>query len=82
MLQPVNYDSRPMFSNWGVTNPSDQPPSPFIQVAEIGVESQSNQQIPIVGITGENTTDPTLANLVDEQSKLANSSDLHVKDVF
>ena len=21
----VNYDSQPMFSNWGITNPSDQP---------------------------------------------------------
>ena len=57
-----------MFSNWGITNPSDQAPSPFIQVTEIGVESQTNQQIPIVGITGENTTDTTLAKLVDEQN--------------
>jgi len=66
----VNYDSQPMFSNWGITNPSDQPATPFIQVAEIGVESQSSQQIPITGITGVNTTDSTLANLVDEQNKL------------
>src|ERR1035437_7064255 len=66
----VNYDSQPMFSNWGVTNPSDQPLSPFIQVAEIGVESQTNQQIPIVAITGENTTDPTLGKLIDEQNNL------------
>ncbi len=66
----VNYDSQPMFSNWGVTNPTDQPLSPFIQVTEIGVENQTNQQIPIVSITGENTTDPTLGRLVDEQSKL------------
>ncbi len=66
----VNYDSQPMFSNWGVTNPSDQPATPFIQVAEIGVESQSSQQILITEITGVNTTDTTLANLVDEQNKL------------
>ena len=66
----VNYDSQPMFSNWGITNPSDQPLSPFIQVSEIGVESQTNQQIPITGITGENTTDTTLVKLVDEQSTL------------
>ena len=66
----VNYDSQPMFSNWGITNPSDQPATPFIQVTEIGVESQSSQQIPITGITGVNTTDSTLANLVDEQNKL------------
>jgi dolichyl-phosphate-mannose-protein mannosyltransferase len=66
----VNYDSQPMFSNWGVTNPTDQPLSPFIQIAEIGAESQTNQQIPIVAITGENTTDPTLGKLIDEQNKL------------
>ena len=66
----VNYDSQPMFSNWGITNPSDQPATPFIQVSEIGVESQNNQQIPITGITGENTTDTTLINMVDEQNKL------------
>ncbi len=66
----VNYDSQPMFSNWGITNPSDQPASPFIQISEIGIESMTNQQIPIVGITGENTTDATLGRLVDEQNKL------------
>ena len=69
-ITAVNYDSQPMFSNWGITNPSDQPLAPFIQVTEIGVESQTNQQIPIVGITGLNTTDATLGNLVDEQNKL------------
>ena len=69
-VQPVNYDSRPMFANWGITNPSDQQPSPFVQVTEIGLESQTNQQIPIVGITGENTTDATLVKLVDEQNSL------------
>lgn len=69
-VQPVNYDSQPMFANWGITNPSDQAPSPFIQVSEIGLESQSNQQIPIIGITDENTTDTTLVKLVDEQNSL------------
>ena len=69
-VSAVNYDSQPMFSNWGITNPSDQPATPFIQVSEIGVESQSNQQIPITAITGINSTDVTLNNLVDEQSKL------------
>ena len=56
-VSAVNYDSQPMFSNWGITNPSDKPATPFIQVSEIGVESQSNQQIPVTAITGENTTD-------------------------
>ncbi len=66
----VNYDSQPMFSNWGITNPSDKTPRHSYKSSEIGVESQSNQQIPITGITGVNTTDPTLVNLVDEQNKL------------
>jgi len=66
----VDYDSQPMFANWGITNPSDKPLSPFVQVTEIGLEDQNNQQIPIVGITGENTNDTTLANLVDEQNSL------------
>ena len=69
-VQPVNYDSNPMFSNWGITNPSDTKSSPFIQVSEIGLEDQSNQQIPIIGVTAGNNTDPTIVNLVDEQSSL------------
>ena len=69
-VYPTTYDSQPMFSNWGITNPSDQPASPFIQVSEIGIESQSNQQIPIVSITSGNATDPTLVKLVDEQNSL------------
>jgi dolichyl-phosphate-mannose--protein O-mannosyl transferase len=69
-VQPTLYNSQPMFANWGITNPSDQEPSPFIQVSEIGLQSQSNQQIPIIGITGENTSDPTLSKLVDEQNSL------------
>jgi dolichyl-phosphate-mannose-protein mannosyltransferase len=67
-VQPALYDSRPMFSNWGNTNPSDKEPEPFAEVIEIGVLSQSNQQIPITGITGENISDASLSKLVDEQS--------------
>ena len=63
------YDSRPDFY-WSVPNPSDQEPSPFIAVSEIGISNPVNQQIPIVGITGENGTDTTLDNLVDEQDSL------------
>ena len=66
----VNYDSQPMFANWGITNPSDKLPAPYIQVSEIGLESQTNQQVSIVGITGENTTNATLTKLVDEQNSL------------
>jgi dolichyl-phosphate-mannose-protein mannosyltransferase len=63
------YDSRPDFY-WSVPNPSDQEPSPFIEVSEIGVADQNEQQIPIVGVTGENNTDASLLRLIDEQSIL------------
>ena len=63
------YDSRPDFY-WSVPNPTDRLPSPFIEVSEIGVSNPNNQQIPIVGITGENNTDATLPKLVDEQGSL------------
>ena len=63
------YDSRPDFY-WSVPNPSDQQPSPFIAVSEIGISNPVNQQIPIVDITDENGTDATLDNLVDEQNSL------------
>jgi dolichyl-phosphate-mannose-protein mannosyltransferase len=63
------YDSRPDFY-WSVPNPSDKQPSPFIEVSEIGISNLSNQQIPIVGITGENNTDATLTRLTDEQGSL------------
>jgi dolichyl-phosphate-mannose-protein mannosyltransferase len=66
----TDYDSQPMFANWGVTNPSDLPATPYIQVAEIGVQNQNDQQIPITSITGINTTDTMINSLVDEQNKL------------
>jgi hypothetical protein len=71
-VTPTNYDARPMFATSSIQNPSDQEPSPFIQISEIGLQSQSNQQIPIPvgGITGENTTDSTLNKMIDEQSSL------------
>ena len=68
-VQPTAYDSRPDFY-WSVPNPSDQLPSPFIQISQIGLQSQSNQQIPIVSVTGENTYDTTLPKLIDAQNKL------------
>ena len=69
-VTPSTYDSRPMFSTSGITNPSDQEPSPFIQISEIGIQNQNNEQIKIVSITGENTTDPTITKMVDEQNSL------------
>jgi dolichyl-phosphate-mannose-protein mannosyltransferase len=63
------YDSRPDFY-WSVPNPSDKQPSPFIAVSEIGLSNQANEQIPILGITGENSTDANLNKMVDEQSSL------------
>ncbi|MGD6852633.1 MAG: phospholipid carrier-dependent glycosyltransferase [Candidatus Bathyarchaeia archaeon] len=70
-IEAVTYDSRPNFSNWGITNPTDKEPSPYVEVSEIGISSQSNStQIQIVNIVGLNNTDATLTNLVDEQSIL------------
>jgi dolichyl-phosphate-mannose-protein mannosyltransferase len=63
------YDSRPDFY-WSIPNPTDQTPSPFIEISEIGISNPNNQQIPIVGITGENSTDDTLSKLIDEQGSL------------
>ncbi len=68
-VKAQNWDARPDFW-WGVANPTDKSPSPFIEVSEIGLESQSNTQIPIVSITPVNSTDPTLSTLVDEQTSL------------
>jgi dolichyl-phosphate-mannose-protein mannosyltransferase len=65
-VQPVLYDSRPMFW-WSISNPSDKVPQPFAEVSEIGVLSQSNQQILITQITGENNSNPSISKLVDEQ---------------
>ena len=80
-LTPSTYDSRPDFY-WDIPNPSDQEPSSIANILEIGVQSQSNQQIPIVSITGENTTDPTLSKLVDEQSSLQIPPDYMSKMYF
>ncbi|MCW3983418.1 MAG: phospholipid carrier-dependent glycosyltransferase [Candidatus Bathyarchaeota archaeon] len=66
----VTFDSRPNFSNWGVTNPTDKDPSPYIQITEIGLSDPNNQQVPIVSVSGLNGTDATINNLVDEQSSL------------
>ncbi len=68
-VTPEIYDSRPNFY-WSVPNPTDKEPSPFIEVSEVGISNPDNRQIPIIGITGENNTDASLPNLVDEQSSL------------
>ncbi|MCW4000487.1 MAG: phospholipid carrier-dependent glycosyltransferase [Candidatus Bathyarchaeota archaeon] len=69
-VNPVTYDSQPMFANWGVTNPTDQEPSPYAQLSEIGLDNPDLQQIPIVGVTGINGTDAALSALADEQNSL------------
>jgi 4-amino-4-deoxy-L-arabinose transferase-like glycosyltransferase len=66
----VTFDSRPNFSNWGVTNPTDKDPSPYIQITEIGLSDPNNLQVLIVSVSGLNGTDATINNLVDEQSSL------------
>ncbi|MDR0372795.1 MAG: glycosyltransferase family 39 protein [Nitrososphaerota archaeon] len=69
-LEAVTYDSRPNFSNWGITNPTDKDPAPYIKLTEIGLSSPSNIQIPIIVVRGLNSTDPALATLADEQDLL------------
>jgi dolichyl-phosphate-mannose-protein mannosyltransferase len=39
-----------------------------IEIAEMVVLNQDNQRIPITTITGDNVSDPTLSNLIDEQN--------------
>jgi len=70
-VEAVEYDSRPNFSSWGITNPSDKEPSPYIELSEIGLADLDNTQITIVSIKGlNNTDDASLAALIDEQSVL------------
>jgi dolichyl-phosphate-mannose--protein O-mannosyl transferase len=69
-IKAETFDSRPNFSNWGVTNPTDKDPSPYIEISEIGVESASNTQIPITEIISLNGSDSTLNLLIDEQNSL------------
>lgn len=66
----VTFDSRPNFSNWGVTNPTDKEPSPYIQITEIAISNPSNTQIPINSAAAINGADTSLNLLVDEQDKL------------
>ena len=69
-IDAVTYDTRPDFSNWGITNPTDKEPSPIIEITEIGLSNQDYIQVPIIGLTSLNGTDPALSTLVDEQNKL------------
>ena len=69
-INAVTYDTRPDFSNWGITNPTDKEPSPIIEITEIGLSSPDYIQIPITGITTLNETDQTISALVDEQNSL------------
>lgn len=66
-LQAVTYDSRPDFSSWGITNPGDQDPSPYIQVTEIGVQNTGNTQIPITSLTPISGDQSNIQALADEQ---------------
>ncbi len=82
-VQPTTYDSRPNFW-WSVPNPSDEQPSNFIEISEIGLMSPSDQQIkiPANSITGENTTDTSLSKLIDEQNELQIPPDYMSKMYF
>jgi dolichyl-phosphate-mannose-protein mannosyltransferase len=69
-VEAATYDSRPNFANWGITNPTDKDPAPYIEVSEIGLSNPSNTQVSIAAIAGLNSTDATLTALVDEQDSL------------
>jgi 4-amino-4-deoxy-L-arabinose transferase-like glycosyltransferase len=70
-VEATEYDSRPNFSNWGITNPTDKEPSPYIKLTEIGLSDSNNNQITIVSIRGLTNSDTTtLEALVDEQALL------------
>lgn len=65
-VQPGVYESRPNFY-WSVPNPTDVPPRPFIEIAEIAVLNRDNQKVPIVGLVEQAASDADLSKLVDEQ---------------
>ncbi len=69
-VKAVTYDSRPDFSTWGVTNPGDKEPSPYIEVSEIGVESTNHTQIPITTVTAISGDTTNISALADEQGSL------------
>ena len=70
-VEAAEYDSRPNFSSWGITNPTDKDPSPYIELTEIGLADPTNAQIGIATIRGLNNTDSLLlVALVDEQNTL------------
>jgi dolichyl-phosphate-mannose--protein O-mannosyl transferase len=65
----TEYDPRPQFY-WVISNPTDQTPSPYISVTEIGLINQENQQVEIQSITAINGTDSSIVKLVDEQGSI------------
>jgi dolichyl-phosphate-mannose--protein O-mannosyl transferase len=65
----TEYDARPQFY-WVVSNPTDQAPSPYIAVNEIGLTNQDNQQIVIQSVNGINGTDASISKVADEQGSL------------
>ena len=69
-INAVTYDTRPDFSNWGITNPTDKEPSPIIEITEIGLSSPDYVQVPIITLTALNQTDTTVSALADEQDSL------------
>jgi dolichyl-phosphate-mannose--protein O-mannosyl transferase len=63
------YDSRPQFY-WVISNPSDQDPSPYVAVTEIGLINSENQQVVIQSVTALNGSDTSISKLVDEQGSM------------
>ena len=70
-MNATEYDSRPDFSSWGVTNPGDVEPSPLHEsqrdrTCQRGYSSKFQSW----ASPASNTSDSTLSALVDEQNKL------------
>jgi dolichyl-phosphate-mannose--protein O-mannosyl transferase len=68
-ITATEYDSRPQFY-WVISNPTDEAPSPYIAVTEIGLIDSDNQQVVIQSITGLNGSDTSISKLVDEQGSM------------
>lgn len=77
----TDYDARPQFY-WVISNPTDQTPSPYIAVNEIGLTNPNNQQVVIQNVTGINGTDTSISKVADEQGSLQLPPDYMSKMYF
>ncbi|MCX8150222.1 MAG: glycosyltransferase family 39 protein [Candidatus Bathyarchaeota archaeon] len=80
VIKPGVYESRPNFY-WSVPNPTDVPPRPFIEVAEIVILDQENHQIQIVEVKDETNVNGNLSLLFDEQ-KMVNLPSTYMSQTY